>query len=321
MVPKTASFLYKAVALSKLTYGLEVVDIPDESIAKMEDFQAKVPKSYQGLPDQASNIGAVHTIGWMSIRSHIDLIRLMFIWRLLLLPSQCIYKKVLVRRYVQHIYGGIEKHIGPLWRILQIATSYGLVGYIQTAVETGEYCDMKQWKILVIDRIKKNDEKKWQLQSKLFSSLEYVRNSMPGHNIASWWLYVQTDPLSISKCRHIFKLLFKVHRLNSCLYKYKDNDITSPLCSLCDMYESESADHMLFRCSRLQGKRDILWNDVLWHCPTQALLDYISKSRHQELCVFLLTCLHNTFVVEWSEFYRAICMFVSGMYEYRMSIN
>ena len=69
------------------------MDINPQSIEKITSFHAHAAKCIQGLPDQAVNIGCLATAGWQPIDMFIDLIRLLFMWRILLLPMSNIYKK------------------------------------------------------------------------------------------------------------------------------------------------------------------------------------------------------------------------------------
>jgi hypothetical protein len=94
VTPVTASKLYWSVCVPKLTYGFEVMDVKSSSLETVETFHYHAAKTIQGLPAQAVNIGSLAaTLGWQSIDMHIDYRRLMFMWRVLLLPMSSIYAK------------------------------------------------------------------------------------------------------------------------------------------------------------------------------------------------------------------------------------
>ncbi|MCP3891899.1 MAG: hypothetical protein GY702_23985, partial [Desulfobulbaceae bacterium] len=93
VTPISASHVYKTVCLPKLLYGMELMPCSDESIDQLENFQASVAKAIQRLPDRCTNMGAVRTMGWLSIRNIINITRLIFLWKLILLPISCLYTK------------------------------------------------------------------------------------------------------------------------------------------------------------------------------------------------------------------------------------
>ena len=87
MLPKSASKLYWAVCVPKLTYGLHLMDLPPEASTALESYHAQSAKTFQGLPERASNDGALFMMGWPSITGYIDIVRLMYFMRILLLPQ------------------------------------------------------------------------------------------------------------------------------------------------------------------------------------------------------------------------------------------
>ena len=249
------------------------------------------------------------------------MLRLLFLWRLILLPYECIYKRVLIARYAFHIFDKGRRHQGPLWTALQTATRYGLLDHVQTAIETGEYMSKAVWKKIVKNKVIGKEQKNWQIHSKLFSSLRIARVGMPNIQMSSWWSNTQVNPIDMNKCRDILKLLLGCHKLNTCMYKRKHSNISSPLCNLCNMYEAESVEHMLFKCPRIEAVRRILWENVIQSTPTHAMRDHIETLQVKDKCVFLLSGLCNTYVIEWNEVYRSIATFVSGIYSYRLSLS
>ena len=72
------------------------MDIHGGSLDLLESFHFKAAKIVQGLSDQAVNVGSLITVGWKPIDLHIDHLRLMFLWRLLLLLMTNVYKTVMI---------------------------------------------------------------------------------------------------------------------------------------------------------------------------------------------------------------------------------
>ena len=96
--PVVANKLYKDVCMPKLCYGAELMEIIKQSLYEMETFHCQSAKLIQGLPTQSSNSGSIFTIGWHSIEATVDIMRLMFLWRVLSMSMSNIYKVIMLRR-------------------------------------------------------------------------------------------------------------------------------------------------------------------------------------------------------------------------------
>ena len=101
MNPIVSSKFYTQAILPKITYGLDILPLEENGMEKLEICHCNASKIFQQLQSQASSIGCSATIGWKSIRSYIDIMCLLFIWKILLLPMSCIYKILLLTRITQ----------------------------------------------------------------------------------------------------------------------------------------------------------------------------------------------------------------------------
>ena len=114
---KVSSKLHRSVTIPKLCYGVEVLDISDVALQQLETFQCKCAKVMQALPIQTANVGSITTLGFKTIEATIELMRLLFLWRTLLLPISSIYKIILLRRLLQITTQGFGK--GPVNNIIE----------------------------------------------------------------------------------------------------------------------------------------------------------------------------------------------------------
>ena len=285
---------------------------------ELEAFQSCVAQMIQGLAENCCNIGAVRTLGWISIRGQLDIIKLVFLWRLMQLPMHCIYKKVCVSRYVFLTGGGLKQR-GPLWQFLQTAKKYNLMAMVSEAIETGEYMSLSTWKKQVKEVVYASEERKWQVMSMLYPSLYHVRIGHSCIGMSAWWKYAQQEPSEVNKCKGVLQLFLGTHKLNTCLYKYRDNDVANPRCSSCMTYEMESVCHLLFKCNGFAVSRKMWWNNVLDMCPTEMLRLEMDKMSDEKRTSFILSGLNNTYTPEWKEFFGALLLFVNSMYDLRCS--
>ena len=138
VTPVTFSKLYWSTCISKLCYGVEICQMSDNVKAKFNGFHKDMAKHCQFLPINTANAGALSGVGWKSIEAHCDIIKLCFLWRLLLLPIKCIYKILLVRLLSSHILRGHNNRNGPIAEILQIVKKYEFYNVVKDSVFKGK---------------------------------------------------------------------------------------------------------------------------------------------------------------------------------------
>ena len=201
--------------------------------------------------------------------------------------------------------------------ILQTASKYSLMAIVSDAIETGNVMPMTSWKKSVLRQLRDYENKVWGVSSPLYPSIQLMCDYLTEHTLLSWWQYAHIEPSQVRKCMIIVKLLFGQSKLNSCLFRYKDNSVASPLCNLCDMYKEETIDHLLFRCKKYEALRCKLFSEVMYCCPSTSLCTYLESKSHKVISRFILTGLHNTFTFEWLDFFSAICNFIYGMHSAR----
>ena len=142
--PIVASKLYNDVCIPTLCYGSEVLEIIKSSINEMEKFHCQTAKMIQGLPSQSSNTASLVTMGWHSVQVFVDIARLMFVWRILLLPMSSLYEIIMVRRILE--LSMVGQGSGPVWNIIQTCNKYNLLQTLLDAINTGEYVSIRKWK-------------------------------------------------------------------------------------------------------------------------------------------------------------------------------
>ena len=297
--PVTASKLYWNVCIPKLTYGIEVMDIKRSSVELVEGFHNQAAKITQGLPEQAVNIGSLATIGWQPIDLFIDLISLLFLWRLLLLPMSNIYKNVLIRRFMHHIENYSVTSCGPVKNVLNTCVKYNLQYYVLNAIEIGEYCSMNYWKKLVKTVLKDKHVKRWHVTKPLYTSLSGFTQDIC--KISPWWYHAHKHPEIHKYCMLIIQLLLK---------KDRHEHIR---CQNCKAYAESNLCHILFECKYLEQERFTLWKRVesvsvanLVNCTNS--MDNISR------CSFILNGFNYNYVEEWSSVYTNFAQFIYFMY-------
>ena len=287
MTPAISDKVYKSVCLPKLCYATEIMDIEPKSLELMENFHVEKAKMFQGLPKNACNTGSLLTMGWPTMEATLDINKLMFIWRILMLPMSSIYKLIMIRRVMEFITMPVDtKKTGPVWNILSRCKKYGLLNVIVDAVQYGKYVMPNEWKRLVKDTVLSNDLKRLKVTSQLFKSLEMLNiQPMQNHTMLTWWTFAKVAPWEINKCRMMARILINTYRMGK-----------EP-CSYCSDGSSNSTTHVLFMCEEVKLTREKLWKKLLEACPEQMQME-MGHMPAQARAKFVLNALNGKFITE-----------------------
>ncbi len=137
------------MSISRMLHGAEVNDYSSKAIKCMEDTHWEVAKSIQWLNHSTSNVPVLPSINWVSIEETIRKSIIDFLYRILLLDADNIYKKVAILRVFQCLYKQIIQSIGPTCRVLQSALCCDMLHLIIYAIENCGFCNIKNWKFLI----------------------------------------------------------------------------------------------------------------------------------------------------------------------------
>ena len=77
-------------------------------------------------------------------------------WRILMLPMNCLYKCILVRR-IMHIVNDVTRDKnGPIYKILQTCKKYDLLDFVMDSITSADYVNVKQWEKMGYDIVLRN---------------------------------------------------------------------------------------------------------------------------------------------------------------------
>ena len=174
---------------------------------------------------------------------------------------------------------------------------------------------MNMWKRLVKQILVAHAEREWNIKAPLFPSMEILAETMPALEVNAWWAVAQQNPCYLNSCRIIMRLLLDVHSLQNCKSRYDDD--VSALCPHCEEYVCETVEHWMFECSKWGDVRHESWKDVMDNCPTDVLKTHISGLLPRQRAKFLISCMYNSYIVEWNALYTSILNFVTKMHKIR----
>jgi len=318
VIPTIGSKLYWSISIPRMTYGLEIVDLDRTSIAKLESTHSDIAKQLQGLPKQAVSSGCIASLGWVSVETYIQLMQLLFIWRILLLPASNIYKQVAIVRLCHHLYNQDGKHTGPTYLMVKSFRKFGLEGMLLEAIEDGSMCKMSTFKRVAKKAVKAYEEKCFKCTTGLFSMLSLFRECISSIDMWKWWYVAAICPSVVNKCKVLVKLMFRETCLKSSTYRFKGNNIS--LCQMCSEFEEETVTHVLMSCTYYNDIRTAFWDKICKVAP-QCLVHEIESMTPYKQVVFFISCFNSGIVQEWLPVYMAILDFVSLIYKRRQGVD
>ena len=296
--PVVANKLYDTVCLSKLCYGMELMDLDTDTIVSLEQCHSHNAKVFQGLPQQTANIGGLRTIGWKSILCKLEQNRLMFMWKILMLPTTNLYKRLLVRRIVQLVNDWSGR--GPIWQCLQTCDKYNILDDVVQCVLEGDYPSINEFRKNVKQAISEKYEKSWRMSCIMYKSVAML-HTKDGVKMSVWWTHANQYPEDYIKCRLMIRLILDVWHLGR------------ELCKLCNGYFANSLEHILFDCKSMEAKRANLWTVVELECPGQLSIELLQMNVKQR-CRFILNGLLCEYIHEWYAVNTSLLHFVHGLY-------
>jgi hypothetical protein len=316
LTPQVSSKLYWNIAVPRMTYGLELLRMTPGGMANLETAHSSVAKQIQGIPKQSANI-CIATMGWRSLEAYIDLSKLLFIWRIMLLRSECIYKSVAIRRISHHIYKARGSHRGPTKCIIDIFRKYDMFESLYRAFVTGTYMGLDTFKLLAKKAISKHEYQCFVATCLLYRSIPHIIDVALSISMWFWWQYASLRPSKIVKCKLMGRILYCQSCVQADVAKY--SDFHSKACPWCDKLVEENASHMLFECEHFNGYRQIKWDEATSIMPNGLKTSLNNMSGAQKLR-FILSGLNGTQLqVEWIPIYDALLDFCYSMYNNRRS--
>ena len=297
--PKIASKLYNSSCIPKLLYGAELLELEEESMAQLEQFHAGSAKLFQGLPKHTSNVASIGTIGWSTIQAKVDIMRLMFLWRLLLLPMSCIYKVVIVQKALEMLNDGVANKKGPTTNMILTCIKYRVTDIVMESILSGNYMSIESWKKNINEIILSSDLKQWKVTCHVFKSVKlFAYPLVKKHQMSPWWVYASFNPIECNKCRILMRLMLNCYRLGRT--------------RCCDEHMN-SLPHILFECRMLDDVRQKYWNIVRDTSVFNLFIDIEAMSGY-ERSKFILNGFNSNYIKEWEETYRVILLFVYKMF-------
>ena len=304
--------IYWSVIIPSLTYGFDVLPLDDSDMAELEHSHRINAKIVANVSFQVSTPTPYAPLGWMSMRGFIFMCRLMFMFRLLCMNSDNVYKRMMLFRLDEiSVIGQTRRvHRGPVDLMYDALDYYNLREKFLPCLGTRAFGELAYWKKLIKTTVWKYEKIQWFSSCYMYNSLNYYRIIVTDIKLHTWWDIAKHLPHLSKKISSLMSVV-----MGSEPIKLHCN-FDSKYCGLCQSRTIESVLHILFGCKDLGAVRFSLLNSITESMP-DAMRYSFRNMIVEDKVIFLLSAMHSKYTKEWSNLYKNIVIFVHKMYTER----
>ena len=195
--PAVLSKLYWCISVTRMVYGIEVKPINDTMLREFEDAHRQHAKIIQGLPSNIPSPAPLATLGWVSIKSYVAIVRLCFLWRILCLPNDNIYKRMvthILRPLLHHTHDVKAQKRSPVANMYALAQKYHLHDLIINGMGTNDFGEITQKKKLIKNVVNNNEHIRWSATCMLYRGLSLYMETATRITMHAWWKFASRVP-------------------------------------------------------------------------------------------------------------------------------
>ena len=306
------SKIYWSVCVPIISYGVEVMPMETGIRSCIESAHWAIGKDIQKLPQNTPNPCVLPQLGWLSMNSYIDLNKLLFLWRILLMNTTSIFRKVVIKRI--HMWSKKErKTTGPVCECLNVAAKYNVLIYVVAGMNDGIFMSISEWKRLVKGKIQWLETAKHNVTISMYKKSNLFVKCIDQSKMWPWYTHASRYPEMYKLCITMMRLLVGVELEN-------ERRNVSSYC-ICCADKLMCAAHILFECPVILVRREISWEDVCSNAP-QNLINDICKMNIEDRTCFILNGMNSRYLPEFAIFYNAVMRFVNVMIdEYKTFVH
>ena len=313
VTPCVLSKLYWSVSVPKMTYGYEVTPVSNTNLNELEDAHRQSAKIVQGLPLNLPKPPSLATLGWMSMKSYIAMIKIMFMIRTLCLPDGNVYRNIIKYRVdeTNNSSEATRKYVSPVEQMLNLVREYN-IGYItDKCISRGNFGDVERWKIVVKKVLWEKEIAMWRGTCILYPELNVYTDCVKNIAMSIWWRVARASTRLQKQISGTLAVMMGGQpRGIQC-------NLGVRMCGLCNDRCRENPEHVLFECQILESFRDRAWSQVL-SCMPRGMVSSIGCYNNGEKLRFLLLGLRcESVITEWQNIFEEVAIFVYAMYSHR----
>ena len=162
----------------------------------------------------------------------------------------------------------INEHRSPIFNILKVAFSYGLLGAIKCMLKyTIPFSSKRAWSKIVWERTWKIEDANLRASNMILKDNDYLALTVGDTRYITWWQISDLDLGLMKMCETMSKLLCHTSLLKRDDYRLKGLLMSNRTCINCDMYCIEDVMHILTQCPFYQEDRNEMYKEIFVKCP------------------------------------------------------
>jgi hypothetical protein len=283
---KVKNKIYWSVAVPSITYGLEVMELDQTIFNELDDEHWKISKQIQNLPLQTPNPAVLPTVGWISLSSYIDIMRLLFLWRVLCLDHWNAHKQLMIYRIAKLSRCNLSTKLGPVAMLVDVARKYDLFTIILNAINENGYMSLNQWKVIVKSKVKAFDWQRHLVTLPMYKNLELYKVTITRPRMWAWWEYSSKVPVNARKCNIMLRMMVQP------LYLMFQDITEQGKCELCNQNSTCTLTHIFFECPAEYDENRLLWAQVL-HVLPETIVTHLQNLNYTEIIAYIFCGMHT----------------------------
>ena len=315
VVPSILSKLYWSMCVPKLVYGFEVTNLDDNNLCLLETAHRINAKNIQNVPLNVATPAPLATMGWLCIKSYIDMQRIMFLIRTCSLPDNNMYKQVLIFRLncLRNVDEMLMKMRSPVYIMLQAVKKYGLFNMIFDCIDKNDFGDILVWKKYVKKCVWDLELQQWQITCSMYNKLDVYNRYVNEIKMHPWWIFVKFNPSFCKMTAAVISVLMGEQPRGMQIFD-------QIRCQICHNYELDCSFHVLFECCTLDDMRNRLLSEVSHYMPESMKLHFDTLIPKEKMGYLLSGFELLKYEVLYIDVYKSTAKFVSQMYKTRFEL-
>ena len=275
--PITCLKLYKSVVLPSALFGCELWnDLTETEKVMLERLQRFCAKKIQHFGRRTHSDICCPMLGLSTVEAYMDSMKLKFLRRILMLPSHCTSKQILLQRLYQckFLPNLVTGYSGEIERL---CNKYGLQGYLDEYLVNMTFPAKIPWKHIVANSVKEQEVLRYRRSTENDSDFTRFTKAHPDPTIPSpIWRVAYSHPHMLQRCFQAAKALAYPHIWD-----------TGILCEYCGIVTMDYLEHYTLSCTHTSDERDTMWQ-IITNSLDVEISAYLNNLPDEEFLVILL---------------------------------
>ena len=309
--PVVLSRVYWSVSVPRMLFGIEVIPLSDSDCQELEKAHRQNAKIIMNVPQSVPNPSVYSTLGWLSMESYIDQMKILFLWKVSVILRNTIYFRVLRFVLSEIVVGRYSSPLSPICDIAGRFVKHKMYHELVDCVLSAD-CDRSYLadKLNIKKYIFDLEVERWRASCLLYSSLRIFIKATNNIQMNCWWYFAKSMPAESKKASSVVSVL-----MGNQPHAYQQN-LSREHCALCDEQTYDDNIHVLFDCSALESIRSRLFDKLLDSMPQALAADFRGMCK-EEKAILMLSGYGHRYIQEWNNIYVNTANLVDSLYKLR----